>query len=83
MLLEGFWSTIKRLFVRETCVIFAASSQLHTSPRSQVEAMDALTKDFAAVIPFREIGLPPLGSLASNVLLFSLTVIAILLVPVS
>ena len=45
--------------------------------------MDTITKDFTAVIPFREISLPPLGSLASNILLFNLTVIAILLVPVS
>ncbi|KAK3951435.1 cytochrome P450 [Pseudoneurospora amorphoporcata] len=43
--------------------------------------MDTFTKDFTAVIPFRGISLPPLGSLASSVLLFSLTVIAILLVP--
>lgn len=44
--------------------------------------MNTFNKDFTAVIPFREINLPPLGSLASNVLLFSLTVIAILFVPV-
>lgn len=45
--------------------------------------MDAFTKDFTAVIPFWGASLPPLGSLACNLLLFSLTVFAILLVPVS
>lgn len=44
--------------------------------------MDTFTKDFTSVIPFRGINFPPLGSLASNVLLLSLTLIAILLVPV-
>ncbi|EGO51936.1 hypothetical protein NEUTE1DRAFT_132736 [Neurospora tetrasperma FGSC 2508] len=43
--------------------------------------MITFTEDFAAVIPFWKICLPSLGPPASNVPLFSLTVIAILLVP--
>lgn len=64
------------------CQTSEASSQLHTF-RSRVKAMNMyFYQRLTAAIPFWKICLPSLGPPASNVPLFSLTVIAILLVPV-